>query len=58
MNPFNIDGGMTTAVDRVAVDHIAGNAEVYNLQGQRVASSADNLPKGIYIINGREVMVK
>ena len=55
---FNIDGGMTTAVDRVAVDHIAGNAEVYNLQGQRVASSADNLPKGIYIINGREVMVK
>lgn len=55
---FNIDGGMTTAVDRVAVDHIAGNAEVYNLQGQRVASSADNLPKGIYIINGRKVMVK
>lgn len=55
---FNIDGGMTTAVDRVAVDHIAGNAEVYNLQGQRVASSTDNLPKGIYIINGRKVMVK
>lgn len=55
---FNIDGGMTTAVDRVAVDHIAGNAEVYNLQGQRVASSVDNLPKGIYIINGRKVMVK
>lgn len=32
--------------------------KVYNLQGVVVGDSVENLPKGIYIINGRKVVVK
>lgn len=37
-----------------------GSADVYNLQGVRVASEADlnNLPAGIYIANGHKIAVK
>lgn len=31
---------------------------VYNLNGQKVAETADNLPSGIYIINGQKTVVK
>ena len=37
-----------------------GNADVYNLQGIRVASAADmsSLPAGIYIVNGKKTVIK
>ena len=35
-----------------------GNEAVYNLQGQRVATNGKALPRGIYIIGGRKVIVK
>lgn len=31
---------------------------VYNLNGQKVAETADNLPSGIYIVNGQKTVVK
>ncbi len=31
---------------------------VYNIAGQRVANSADGLAKGLYIVNGKKVIVK
>lgn len=31
---------------------------VYNLSGQKVADSTENLPKGIYIVNGKKVSIK
>ena len=30
--------------------------EVYNLQGIRISTPVDRLPKGIYIINGKKVI--
>jgi len=36
----------------------ATDGAVYNLQGMRVNADADNLPAGIYIINGKKVLVK
>ena len=41
-----------TSVEQV----IATNAEVYTLSGIRVSNK--NLPKGVYIVNGRKVVVK
>ena len=49
-----------TAVDAISVDN-ASTYDVYNLQGIRVArgvNSTNNLPAGIYIANGKKVMVK
>lgn len=46
---------LNTKFDR----HIESN-DVYNLQGVKVASGSqrNNLPKGIYIINGKKVIIK
>ena len=33
-------------------------SRVYNLNGQYVGASLSGLPKGIYIVNGRKVVVK
>ncbi len=38
-----------------------GNGKVYNLNGELLRAKADdinNLPKGIYIINGQKVVIK
>lgn len=32
--------------------------KVYNLQGQRIDASAESLPRGIYIVDGRKVVVR
>ncbi len=49
---FNFDGE-TTGVDGIATVQ-QNNGEVYNLQGQRVSAAK----KGLYIINGKKVLVK
>lgn len=52
------EGNMVTAVDKVTVGKVDGHGEVYNLRGQRVTSSKGHLPKGIYIVDGKKVLVK
>jgi len=55
-----IDGDETTGIDRhivVPVNPDAINA-VYDLSGRRVGTSVGNLPKGIYIVNGKKLLVK
>jgi hypothetical protein len=50
----------TTGVENIAADANA-TFDVYNLQGVRVArnvSNLNNLPAGIYIANGKKVVVK
>ncbi|MDO4930029.1 MAG: calycin-like domain-containing protein [Bacteroidales bacterium] len=50
--------GEITSIDSVVTDGSA-NGPVYNLQGIRVSnSSLDNLPKGIYMQNGKKIYVK
>ncbi|MBR3479734.1 MAG: hypothetical protein IKH32_03395 [Prevotella sp.] len=48
---FNLDE--STGIDGIAVEKM-NNGEVYNLQGQRVTKAQ----KGLYIINGKKVLVK
>ena len=45
----------TTGIDSVDID--LGNDEVYNLKGQRITDSR-NLTRGIYIVNGKKVLIK
>lgn len=56
------DNGTTTdiRVTELADDVIEtlGIGGVYNLNGQKVADTTRNLPAGIYIVNGRKVVVK
>ena len=48
---FNLDE--STGIDGIAAEKV-NNGEVYNLQGQRVVKAQ----KGLYIINGKKVLVK
>ncbi len=50
----------SSGIDNVATDNNVRNADVYNLQGIKVgrASDASTLPAGIYIIDGKKVMIK
>lgn len=53
-------GDETTGIDSVnaaGTDATTGNA-VYNLQGVKVGTTTTGLPAGIYIQNGRKVVVK
>ncbi len=59
---FNFEDNTTTAIEGVATVKMESGA-VYNLQGQRVESSIFNvqssmLKKGLYIVNGKKVLVK
>ena len=49
----------------VAIDQINGESinssiegDVYNMAGQRVGTSVEGLSKGLYIVNGKKVLVK
>ena len=55
-----IDGDTTTAIDRHAVVPVNSNAitAVYDLSGRKIGSSIDGLPKGIYIVGGKKLLVK
>ena len=55
---FNIvvAAGETSGIDALGADAV--NAPVYNLQGVKVANDANSLPAGLYLINGKKVLVK
>ena len=48
--------GETSGVGSLGADSL--NAPVYNLQGVKVANDVNNLPAGLYIVNGKKVLVK
>ena len=51
---LNLDFGETTGINAVNGSELKVNGEYYNLAGQRVA----NPTKGLYIVNGKKVIVK
>ena len=62
-NPGDDDDNETTTIDMADVDPDALNAlgvatGVYNLNGQKVSDDMQNLPKGIYIVNGKKIIRK
>ena len=55
---FNVN---PTAIHGVAADNkVAPNTPVFNLAGSRIGTAAElkNLPKGIYIVDGKKVTIK
>ena len=48
----------TTGIGQVEDIKKALRGKVYNLQGQYVGSSLQGLSKGVYIINGKKVIIK
>ena len=48
----------TTGISQVEDIKKALRGKVYTLQGQCVASSLQGLSKGVYIINGKKVIIK
>lgn len=53
---FILDSG-TTGIHGVAQDEASQN-KIYNLQGMKVNASLETLSKGLYIVNGKKVIVK
>ena len=51
---INIGDGNTTGIDMVKGEGFKVNGEFYNLNGQRVAQPT----KGLYIVNGKKVVIK
>lgn len=56
---FAFGPGNTTAIDAVETDTNAdlSSKTIYDLQGRRMPSQAQ-LPKGIYVVNGKKIVVK
>lgn len=52
-----------TAIDKVEADETVGEdsdkpVEVYNLHGQKVGNTLEGLPRGVYIVNKKKVLVQ
>lgn len=58
-NPNLVDEDVTTGISNISVksNKITSN-RVYTISGQYVGESLNNLPAGLYIQNGRKVVVK
>ena len=57
---WTLDGGETTGIDEVVVN-MENPADVYQLDGRLVRSNAtslEGLSKGVYIVNGKKIIVK
>lgn len=52
---YNVIG--ESGIDSIEADNNAG-VEIYNLQGVRVATDSQNLPAGLYIVNGKKQIIK
>jgi hypothetical protein len=55
------DGNEVTAISNLDGEDILpvnANGKVYNLSGQHVGNSLNGLSKGMYIVNGKKVVVK
>lgn len=53
-----IDFDEATGITNIKATAAFEAGKVYNLQGAFVGTSVENLPKGVYIMNGRKVIVK
>ena len=55
-----IDGDDTNGIGQNTIMPVNTNAitAIYDLSGRKVGTSIDSLPKGIYIVNGKKMLVK
>lgn len=50
--------GTATGIEDLVIDGVKANGRVYNLNGQYVSNSLNGLQPGIYIQNGKKIVVK
>ena len=53
---IDFDGSIANRITTILSDQLHNNAAIYDLQGRRITGS--QLPKGVYIIGGRKVVIK
>ena len=53
-----LDAQYATGISNVKVQEKQANGYVYTLDGRVVAKSLNGLAKGLYIVNGKKVVVK
>ena len=51
-------GEGTTAISEINADAEGGATVIYNLHGVKMHDDLQYLPAGIYIVNGKKVIVK
>ena len=50
--------GTATGIEDLVIDGVKANGRVYNLNGQYVGNSLNGLQPGVYIQNGKKIVVK
>ena len=45
-------------IDNVVVENESDNGGVYTIEGVKVSNDTDKLPDGIYIVNGKKMVIK
>ena len=58
LNSLRLFDESVTGIDEVETENGGNATVVYSLSGVRMNQSVDQLPKGVYIVNGKKVMVK
>ena len=59
LSAFNVViDGVANGIEDLVIDNVKANGRVYNLNGQYVGNSLNGLQPGIYIQNGKKVVVK
>ena len=53
-----VDAGPASAISGLSKSNTKENTAIYDLQGRKVANGDGQLPKGIYLQNGRKVVMK
>lgn len=46
-----------SGISSIVIEDTA-NSNVYSVSGQYLGNSIDNLPKGLYIVNGKKIVIK
>ena len=54
---FALENGGVTGIESIKADNDKA-ATIYSISGVRMNGSVSNLPKGVYVVNGKKVMVK
>lgn len=55
---IQVGDNFTTSIQLPDDFEISEDSKVYNLNGQFVGVDADNMPKGVYVVGGKKVVVK
>lgn len=53
-----VDDDFSTMIEAIPDEIILDDADIYTISGQHVGNSLEGLPKGVYIVNGKKMLIK